>query len=296
MNLRHDNIKIKPVSFQVPRQERETVKFEHDKVKFFYDSLHLHKDFQLTFIKKSFGTLYVGDQVLPFREGELFLFGSNLPHVLKNDEVYYTDSTAEAESFSLYFQLDFARIDFGAWSDYALINELLVSAQKGFKIEGSVKDEIINQLPGFDNKDSFARILCLLTILQDIARKGELIPLAKTALYSGKRTDDHRIRKVVDYIINHYHESIPLSFIASLVSMTETSFCRYFKQHTRKTFSKYLSEIRVEAGCKQLLAGNSAVSQVCFEVGFNNLSNFNRQFKSITGYSPKEYVKHHQVF
>lgn len=289
-------IKTKPISFQVSRQKRETVKFEHDQLRHFYDSLHLHKDFQLTHIKKSYGTLYVGDQICPFKAGDLFLFGANLPHVLKNDESYYEGAANYAESFSLYFQLDFARIEFQKWPDYDLISKLLSGAKNGYKIEGDLKRTIIAQLPSFEGKDSLERIVALLSILHEIAHKAELIELANTSLSSGNKQNDQRIRKVVDYLINHYHHHIRLSTIASIANMTETSFCRYFKQHTRKTYSQYLSEIRVEAACKQLLTRNYAVSQVCYDVGFQNLSNFNRQFKSVTGYAPKEYIKRQLVY
>lgn len=282
---------MKPIAFQVPRQESESVKAEHDKLPHFYDSLHVHHDYQLTFIKKSYGTLYVGDQIIPFEEGDVFMLGCNLPHVFKNDPLFYNSSTISAESYSLYFQYDFARIDFNNLHEYEPISILLAKAENGLKIEGPAKMDIVDKLPRFYNLPPLEKILGLLELLHTITKSAKLKPLANTALSTGRSTNDSRIRAVFDHLINHYHEYIPLSLVASIANMTETSFCRYFKQHTRKTFSQYLTEVRIEAACKKLLSGKFSVAQVCYNTGFNNLSNFNRQFKYVTGYAPREYIR-----
>ena len=73
--------------------------------------------------------------------------------------------------------------------------------------------------------------------------------------------------------------------------MSPSAFCRYFKQHTRKTYLEFLNEYRIGQACKWLMAGHRPIAQICYDAGFNNLSNFNRKFKAVTGVTPKAYAK-----
>ena len=164
---------MKPIPFQVPRQKNESVKAEHDRLPHFYDSLHVHNDYQLTFIKKSHGTLYVGDQIAPFTEGDVFMLGRNLPHVFKNDSGFYKNSVMFAESYSLYFQYDFAGIDFNNLSDYASIAKLMLKAENGIRVEGQAKAKIKADLPHFHSLPPLERILGLLELLVSISKFGK---------------------------------------------------------------------------------------------------------------------------
>jgi AraC-like DNA-binding protein len=92
-------------------------------------------------------------------------------------------------------------------------------------------------------------------------------------------------------MIDNFQQNISLDEISNIVGMTTTSFCRYFKKHTKKSFHTILNEIRVGHACKLLLENKLNISGVCFECGFNNVSNFNEQFKKIKGISPSRYIK-----
>jgi len=91
------------------------------------------------------------------------------------------------------------------------------------------------------------------------------------------------------YVIKNYPNKISLEEIASLVSLTPPSFCRYFKSRTTKAFSSFVNEIRIGNACKMLIENKDNIAQVCFDSGFNYLSNFNRQFKKIKGMTPSEF-------
>ena len=97
------------------------------------------------------------------------------------------------------------------------------------------------------------------------------------------------MNKIHNFVIEHFKERITLEEVASLANMRPTSFSRYFKTRANKTFSSFLSEIRIGHSCKLLREGNVSISQACFDSGYNTLSNFNKQFKELTGKSPRDY-------
>jgi len=104
---------------------------------------------------------------------------------------------------------------------------------------------------------------------------------------------DGKIEKITSYLCNAYTRSISLDEIASLASMNPTAFCRYFKEHTGKTFKQYLIDLRVGYACKLLSAGTLNVSQIALESGFETVAHFNRLFRRLMGLTPTEY--RHQV-
>jgi len=103
--------------------------------------------------------------------------------------------------------------------------------------------------------------------------------------------DSERINKVIDYLMDNYQREIKLDDIAELVNLNKSSFCRYFKYRTHKTFSQFLNEIRIAHACKLLVENETTISEVCYETGYNNISHFNREFKRITGLTAKAYSK-----
>lgn len=138
----------------------------------------------------------------------------------------------------------------------------------------------------------FESILMLLNLLNLIANSSEYNLLSSAGYTNSlKESDTERMNKVHAYVMKNFREKITLEEVAAIANMTPTSFSRYFKTHANKTFSDFLTEIRVGYSCKLLIEKKMSVSQVCYESGFYTLSNFNRQFKAVTHYNPLEYRK-----
>lgn len=95
-------------------------------------------------------------------------------------------------------------------------------------------------------------------------------------------------------MMSNFKEPISLEKVAAIANMSPTAFCRYFKERTRKTFSRFLNEIRIGYSCKLLSEGKMNITQVCYESGFNHLSNFNLQFKNIMQTTPYKYMGMHK--
>jgi len=103
--------------------------------------------------------------------------------------------------------------------------------------------------------------------------------------------DSDRMNQVLNYIHLHLQENITLEMVANLSNMNATSFCRYIKAKTNKTFIELLNDIRIAYACRLLLDGPRNISEICYNCGFNNLTHFNYIFKKITGTNPSNYRK-----
>ena len=101
---------------------------------------------------------------------------------------------------------------------------------------------------------------------------------------------------IYQYTMTNYSENISLEEIAAVIHLTPQSFCRYFRKHTLKTYTNFLNEVRVNEACKKFMAHDfSSISAVAYQTGFNNVSTFNRVFKSIIGVSPSEYIHQYKT-
>ena len=98
------------------------------------------------------------------------------------------------------------------------------------------------------------------------------------------------MRNVFEFTMNHFEKQITLDAIAEIANMTKNAFCKYFKKRTNKTYVQFLNELRIEQACKLLIANKDfSIIQIAEASGFNNISNFNRQFKSIKKINPSEF-------
>lgn len=255
---------------------------------------HYHPEFELVTILKSTGTRFIGDNIEQFNVGEIILIGKNLPHMWLNDKEYFQDnSTLEAQAIAIHFKEDFAGETFFNMPEMNGIKKMFENAQYGIKFLGDLSLAInwmkkMETLNGFDKTISFLRILNLLANHQDYKLLSSM-----GFVNSFKKTGRTNLAEVYEYIIKNFKERITLDDVANIACMNPTAFSRVFKRVNRKTFSEYLNEVRVGYACKLLLEEKYNISEICFESGFNNISNFNRQFKKTTGYSPSSYIKVH---
>ena len=157
---------------------------------------------------------------------------------------------------------------------------------------GETRNKINKLLLKINNEQGFRRIIKLFEIIDILANSKEYNLLSSpgyTNVFKGDDADKMRI--VYDYVMTNFKTKISLEEIASMLNMTTTSFCRYFKPRANKTFTRFVNEIRIGHSRKLLLEDNFNISQISYECGFNALSNFNRQFKAIVHMSPHEYRK-----
>jgi AraC-like DNA-binding protein len=139
------------------------------------------------------------------------------------------------------------------------------------------------------------RIILLLQILDTIARSADAKTICSEGLnFQYSLAEAERLNTIYQYILNHFTREISLDQIARVAHLTPHGFCRYFKSRIKKTFSRFLIEVRVGYACKLLAESDKPVADICYECGFNNFSNFNRHFKSIAGRTPLNHRKYYQ--
>ena len=136
----------------------------------------------------------------------------------------------------------------------------------------------------------FMTILYELSLFEEEARTLSSSSFAKIDVHS----DSRRVQKVQKYISTHYQEDIRLASLADMVGMTPVSFSRFFRLRTGKTLSDYIIDIRLGFATRMLVDSTRTIAEVCYDCGFNNLSNFNRMFKRKKGCSPKEFRENYR--
>ena len=247
------------------------------------DQFHFHNTHEIALILKSKGTRIIGDSIENFSEGDLVILGPRVPHIS-----YYNNSAIHA--LVIYFRPDWlTENQFNSESLFKL-RKLFNDTERGIKILGATKQKVAKNLFRLKKTKGLERIIILLNILQCISKSSEYQCLASEG-YSNSfsQQDIKRLDKVYQYIRDHFTETITLEDIASISNMAPTAFCKYFKNKTQKTFTNFVNEVRIGYACKLLWNQDLTISDICFKCGFNNLTNFNRNFKLYTKMIPSKY-------
>jgi AraC-like DNA-binding protein len=227
----------------------------------------------------------VGDTINYYRKGDVIAIGSNLPHVFKSD----TSTNKTSVMLTLFFSKTAFGLHFFELEELRELKPFFKKADYGFKV--SLKS---NKLEGYfaqlHGGNKFQRFTILLEILKLLSRS-KYQPLS-SFIYDKKYTDieGKRMRDVMDFTIQNYHHQISLDDVAQIAAMTKNAFCKYFKKRTNKSYFKFLNELRVENASKLLQSDKGlTIAEIADTSGFNNISNFNRQFKSIKQISPSAF-------
>lgn len=248
---------------------------------------HYHPEVELVYVKNGNGKRHIGSHLSYFTGGELVLIGSNLPHQGFTDRL----SGNESETV-IQLKPDFLGEHFFKTPEMRSIEALLERSKKGISFGEQDKDLVGEKIIALVHQDKFSQILSLLDILRDLSLSSNYKTLnANGFLMVSQPQDNDRLNKILNYVKEHFKNPISLTEIADLVSMTEPSFCRYFKRITDKTFTQFLNEYRLVHASKLLTEKEISITEVCFESGFNNYSHFVSKFHSFTGKSPSAYRK-----
>ncbi len=281
---------MKALPFRIPKNSQQSFRVQVDQDSFFYDRLHYHSEWQITSIEKGRGTLFVGDGIHRFQEGDVFIIGSNLPHLLKSDSIYYQKDSPGTYAISLFFDQNSFGTGFFDLPELAKVNSFLQEASHGIRFIYPEKKNLQVLIHSILKKEPFSRFQLMIDILGKLASWSSKEQLSISSFTEAqKEIDGHRLNEVFQYTLNQYTQNITLDQIAQVANLSIPAFCRYFKLHTRKSYIRFLNEIRVNAACKLLKESDHTISYICFNTGFQNLSNFNRQFKKIMDFTPSKY-------
>ena len=251
---------------------------------------HYHPEIELIYFIKGRTSGVIGEGFYQFEEGDLALLGTNFPHVLQEDKEF-SRLYPECQPFGLIIQFTegFLGNDFLQKPELFAINQLLKKARRGIAFDVDVVEKVSTTLLNMHAMSETRKLLSLLDVLTILSEtEGYRYLTPKDYVYDHTHDED-RMHCVNRYVYQHFPEKISIRDIAMIANMTESSFCRYFKTRTLKSFTKFLNEVRISYACKLLNNESSSVTDACFESGFTNLSYFNRQFKTVMKMSPKAY-------
>ncbi len=252
---------------------------------------HFHPHYQLFTVVEGTGSRLIGDSIRPFEAGDTVFLGPDVPHLWRSDAAYFEKaSTHTTRGIVLYFQKEFFGQEFLAKSELYPVEQLLQASKRGIAYTGGTREMIVRELKNLHDSDGFERIIGVLKLLNTLAHSTEGVPITSpdyTNTYKVSETE--RMQKVHNYVWQHFKDSIRLGEAASLAGMSEAAFCRYFRARANKTFTDYVSEIRIGHASKLLLDTTWTISQIAYESGFDTLSNFNRNFKKLTRQTPRDY-------
>ncbi|MBT2160758.1 AraC family transcriptional regulator [Zobellia barbeyronii] len=281
-------MKVHP--FQIPKPLHQNLIVQVDREMVFYDKLHQHAEIQLTLIVKAKGKLIVGDSIHPFEDGDFFVIGPHSPHLFKNDS---TDEIAHR--ISLFFTETTFGESFFELPDLEELQPLFNVSKEGFQVLGDTKD-IQNAMKQLPNLQKLERFICFFNLLKNLcyADKKTL-----TNFVSSKKmgsSQGERMQTIFDYVVTHFQYEINLDTVSSKVHMTPNAFCKFFKQHTNKTFFQFLIELRIEHACQLLNRADdqNSILEISEQSGFSSISNFNRQFKKLKGVIPSRFAAQHK--
>lgn len=278
---------MKVLPFQIPKPEKSALIYQVDKAPMFYHHLHQHEEVQISLILEGEGDLIVGDTVNHFKPDDLFVIGSNSPHLFRNNLAEDKD----AHMLTLFFTKDSFGQFFFDLLELQELQSVFRKIETGIKVEEYVHD-IKSLFLKLESQSHLERLIAFLNILKYISTSKT--KSLSSFIYEKVYTDDEgeRMSKVMNYAIVHHQEDISLTVISNLANMTPNAFCRYFKRRTNKTFFQFLLEIRLDAACRLLQKNTDlSIAEVCVASGFNNLSNFNRKFKELKEMTPTQFRK-----
>ena len=275
---------------QVPIPLNNAFSIRHDILPHFGTIWHYHPEIELHYLIKGKGVRFIGDHIDHFQQDEMVLLGSNLPHTWKCNESQEEGNHVEA--LVLHFHPDCLGKEFLTVSETQEISKLIQLSKNGLIIHGNTKQKIRERMEHMKDTQGLEKLLHLLEIFHVLVSSREYDMLSKSFTDSKlQKIDETRMDKVFSYTLKNFKSKISTEDVATLCSLSPTSFCRYFKTITTKSYFDFLTEVRLNHACRLIIDSDLTMQHIAVESGFENTSNFYRHFKNFKGVTPSVYRK-----
>lgn len=257
------------------------------KKKHFDFPLHHHEEYELNLILNAKGAKrIVGDHVALIEDAELVFIGPNLDHGWFDGEA----AEREIREVTIQFNQDLIADSLLKKNQLNFINNMFERSRQGILFPPDVIQRLQGRIIALANKTGFDSVLELFSILHDLSTARNVVVLSGTS--HNKEIfnyNSRRIRKAYEYMNQHYQDPISLSEVAKAINMPESSFSRFIKKRTGRTFTDSLNDIRLGHASRMLINTTDTIAEIAFKCGFNNISNFNRIFKRRKNTTPKHF-------
>lgn len=283
---------MQPKFHQVPKPINNTFSIRHDIVPSFGTIWHYHPEIELHYLIKGNGIRFIGENINNFEQDELILLGSNIPHTWKcnvqnNDQEY-------VEALVMHLHPESLGSAFLALPEAKKIQKIFSLANQGLLYYGETKIKAIKILRKLKVATDLNRIILLLRLLNLLSQSNEYeIISSQYDPNKLNKADEKRLNKILNYTFSNFKDKISIEDVAELSSLSVTSFCRYFKTATQKSYFDFLTDIRINYACRLLVNSELSVKSIAEESGFENTSNFYRHFKRFKNETPNDYKKNY---
>ena len=287
---------MKPILRKVTPDFQASLNIRVDKGKSLVNTWHYHPEMEIVYIRKGAGTRLIGDNLTHFHGTDLVLLGPNLPHTFNHDVKSLRQKGKNTpEALVIHFREECLGVGFWDLPEMKEISKVVKLSRQGLQILGNSKKIVAGLMVRMSEEESSNRIILLLQMLDELANHKEYQVLAgKGYSYRENSEANEAISQIFQFTFANFHRKIAIDEVASKLSMSSQSFCRYFKKKTRKTYVEFLIEIRIGQACRLLLDSDLCVREIAYACGYGNISHFNHQFRKIQRQSPAEYRTTHQ--
>jgi AraC-like DNA-binding protein len=283
---------MRPVLEHLPVDPEQSFVVKFFEYGYYPTPWHFHPEYELVLVTESTGRRFIGDPIGNFGPGNLAFIGPDLPHLYRNDPAYYQPgSSLQAQSIVIHFSESSFGQNFLGLPETRRLQALFARSLRGLDITGKTNQRVGKKMHELVGLKGMPRWIGLLEILQILSESRDCRPISNGYLKGQNETESDRLNTIFEYVMKNFKNSLSVTEVARLVNLAENSFSRYFSLRTRKTFTSFVNEIRLNHACQLLIGNKMSISEICFESGFNNLSNFNRQFKNAYHMNPFQYRK-----
>lgn len=281
---------MKPLAETLLPQPHESFSISIKNQPLFDPFLHKHDVYELTYMPKIKAQRFIGDSVREIHDSELVLLAPNLIHcwhILQAEE-------QTIPALVIHFAEDFMGSSFFSKPELSAFQKLMKLAQRGIKFNGELAEKIVSYMDAMRSQEPLQRLISLLQIFEMMSEApSDAYELIASTDYRTVRDEKEydKMNRVYSYVQQNYGQHISLEEAAEIVSLSPSAFCRYFKKCTHKTFIEFVKEVRISRACHLLREGHLSIAEIGYTCGYNNLANFNRQFRQVTQKNPRNYQK-----
>lgn len=255
--------------------------------------IHRHSEYELNFVENCRGaSRVVGDSIETLGEYDLCLLGHGIEHAWHQNECKST----KIREITIQFGAHLFESEMLMKNQMASIRNLLEESAKGVTFDMRTIMKVYNRLESLiSQKSGFYQMIEFMSVLYELSIDDNRRQLSTSSFANARpSSDSRRVQKVQDHIYIHYKEELKLETLADIAGMTPTSFSRFFKLRTGRSLSDYITDIRLGHAARALMDSTTSIAEICYECGFNNISNFNRILKKKKNCTPKEFREYYQ--
>lgn len=248
---------------------------------------HYNSEYELTLTLNSWGQRFVGDSIAAYEDGDLVLIGPKIPHTWCSSDDCEAGITHQA--LVLWFSEGFVQSLIKPHLELRPIQILLESSTRAVQFSESVRAKARTIICNMLNQTAEDRLPALLQLLLVLARDTRALPLTSGSVDAMPDAIEERIGRVLTYLHKHYREQNAIAELGRVAALSRSSLHRLFRQQTGTTTTDYVAQLRIGNACALLLNTDRPISLIADQVGYRNLSNFNRQFRATKGQTPREF-------